>query len=315
MQNQNRSLFNSTILQTLHGDYQILCTIECNSYVSIHHALSLNTHEKVAIKFVSSEYEFYENSIQSCEIIRTISHPNIIKIHDYFILTNESSNDLLVIIMDDYSDIDMFYYLRDYGRLSEFEALSIMKQLSSSLLQISQQGINHRRLIPENILVRRDYYSNRECTQFQVAVTGFTSSSLINSQYCSIQTSNWINDGPYAAPELISTKRSSTLTDVYSLGIIFYKLLIGMTPREYNQTSFDFNEDPFEGEVWNTISPETKDLIKGMIDVNPNTRLTPEEIVNHSALSNINANEIEHQRSLFEFLDDIQIVELDYEMT
>ena len=106
MQNQNRSLFNSTILQTPHGDYQILCTIEFNSHVSIHHALSLNTHEKVVIKFASSEYEFYENLIQSCEIVGTISHPNIIKIHDYFILTNELSNDLFVVIMDDYSDIN-----------------------------------------------------------------------------------------------------------------------------------------------------------------------------------------------------------------
>lgn len=303
MTNQVRSLFHSNILETDNDSYQILCTIEFNQYVSVHHALSQNTHQKVVIKFISSSYPFYESSLKGCEILRTFSHPNVVQIHDSFRLTDESSKELFVIIMDHYPDIDLFYYLRDYGPLCENQARLVMKQLASALLHISTQGIVHRQIIPENILIQRENYSDQDLSQLQVALTGFTAASQI-TKAPSIQTCNSFEDDPYAAPELLTSQQSTILTDVYSLGIIFYQLFTCETPRGYVH-SLHLNRDPFEGEMWSTVSPEMKDLIKGMIDPNPNTRFTPEEIINHKALIHVNPNKFKHERLLSSFLDNI----------
>lgn len=277
-------------------------------FVSIHHALSIKTDKKVVIKFVSTKYELYEQTLKGCEIARSFSHPNIINICDYFIFQDEVFDDLLVIIMDEYPDIDLLYYLRDNGPLSEIEAISIMKQLASALLQISSQGVIHCELTLENILIRRESDSNRGGSQFHVAVTGFTAAHKRNRH------NSIVNNNIYTAPEFSSTQKTTILTDVYSLGIIFYQLLMGIYPGEHNQL-MNFNNDSNEDELFSNISLDMKDLIKGMIDVNPNTRLTPNAIFNHPALNDINSNKIENRRSLIEFLTDIPLSDLYYEMT
>ena len=196
--------------------------------------------------------------------------------------------------MEDYQDIDLFFYLQDNGPFAEIEAACIMKQLAGSLFHISGNGIVHRQLIPENILIRK-----KPDSPFSVAVTGFTAAGRIDSQYPSLQSCNSVSDDPYAAPELLRDRQSTVQTDVYSLGIVFYQLLAGITPRAYSQL---YGEGPFGGPIFSNVSQVMRELLQGMIHGDPTQRLSPQEIFEHKALS-ISAKA--YERPYFSLISDL----------
>ncbi|CAJ0767765.1 21326_t:CDS:2, partial [Entrophospora sp. SA101] len=97
----------------------------------------------------------------------------------------------------------------------------------------------------------------------------------------------------YAAPELISGKSpyDGKKTDIWSLGIILYSLLVGYLPFNFDgprkqflhkiiKAEFDFPKTSMEGERGRrgTISNEAKDLIKKILMSDPDKRFTLEEI-------------------------------------
>ncbi|CAJ0651865.1 17313_t:CDS:2 [Entrophospora sp. SA101] len=103
----------------------------------------------------------------------------------------------------------------------------------------------------------------------------------------------------YAAPELISGKSpyDGKKTDIWSLGIILYSLLVGYLPFNFDgprkqflhkiiKAEFDFPKTSMEGERGRrgTISNEAKDLIKKILMSDPDKRFTLEEISNHEWL-------------------------------
>lgn len=296
MQEQTRCLYPYPVLKSKNCDYRIIGTIDYNSFVSVNHALSLNTNNKFVIKFVSSKYPFYKSAQEGCKIAQSISHLNIVAIIDSFILPNDlnsSPEPLFVTIMKDYQDIDLFFYLQDNGPFAEIEAACIMKQLADSLFHISGNGIVHRQLIPENILIQK----NQDST-ISVAVTGFTAAGRIDSQYPSLQSCNSVSDDPYAAPELLRDRQSTVQTDVFSLGIVFYQLLTGITPSAYSQLH---ENGPFGGPIFSHVSEIMIELLQGMIHEDPNQRLSPEQIYKHPALFSVKA----YEQSIFSLIRDL----------
>ncbi|XP_060244031.1 ribosomal protein S6 kinase alpha-5 isoform X2 [Meriones unguiculatus] len=89
----------------------------------------------------------------------------------------------------------------------------------------------------------------------------------------------------YAAPELLTHNGYDESCDLWSLGVILYTMLSGQVPFQSNDRSLtctsaveimkkikkgDFS---FEGEAWKNVSQEAKDLIQGLLTVDPNKRL------------------------------------------
>ena len=89
----------------------------------------------------------------------------------------------------------------------------------------------------------------------------------------------------YVAPEVLKQSYDKAC-DVWSLGIILYIFLSGYPPFEGENSSEIFRnvlqqEVSFKDEIWNSISDEAKNLIKGMLDKNPKTRITAHECLEH----------------------------------
>uniref|UniRef100_A0A5F9DLD2 Ribosomal protein S6 kinase n=1 Tax=Oryctolagus cuniculus TaxID=9986 RepID=A0A5F9DLD2_RABIT len=89
----------------------------------------------------------------------------------------------------------------------------------------------------------------------------------------------------YAAPELLNHNGYDESCDLWSLGVILYTMLSGQVPFQSHDRSLtctsaveimkkikkgDFS---FEGEAWKNVSQEAKDLIQGLLTVDPNKRL------------------------------------------
>ena len=90
----------------------------------------------------------------------------------------------------------------------------------------------------------------------------------------------------YVAPEILNNEPYGKPVDMWSIGVITFILIGGYPPfdddnqrklfKKIKKADFDF--DP---EYWGNVSDEAKDLIKNLIRVNPNHRLTAEQALKH----------------------------------
>lgn len=144
------------------------------------------------------------------------------------------------------------------------EATKIIIQASFALRTLHQKGFVHRDVKPENIFF--DINGNVKLGDFGYAVFCKTS-----KEHCIVGTF------PYIAPELLN-KPSSPLTDIYSLGIVLYEMLIGKPPFEmdelkyFNSTQKDFQVEFCESSLPQDIPQKMRIAILKATSFSPSER-------------------------------------------
>src|SRR3990167_6877221 len=187
------------------------------AYARVRLVKHTDTGELLAIKTVRiREGSFQQEETQQieveCQIHRQLSHPNIIKLHDF---SKEGSS---VELLMEYADLgDCAKLLREKKRLSESEALRIVFQVGKGLDYLHQMGIIHRDIKLENVL----RLSNG---LFKICDFGWCSPPSDRSEERRVGTYE------YMAPEVVSQKNYSTKIDMWSLGVLAFELLHGTTP-------------------------------------------------------------------------------------
>ncbi|KAF4356185.1 hypothetical protein G4B88_015374 [Cannabis sativa] len=145
-----------------------------------------------------------------------------------------------------------------------------------------QHGVIHRDLKPENFLFK----DSSETSQLKAIDFG------LSVFFDSGQRFNEIVGSPYyMAPEVLRRNYGPEV-DVWSTGVILYILLCGVPPfwaeteegiaQAIIRGSIDFERDP-----WPKVSANAKDLLKCMLDPNPYSRLTVEEVLEHPWIQNM----------------------------
>jgi serine/threonine protein kinase len=95
----------------------------------------------------------------------------------------------------------------------------------------------------------------------------------------------------YAAPEVLDDDPEyDESCDMWSLGVILYTMLCGYAPfRVQGRSSSSLykavqSELRFPAREWDVIGPDAKDLVRHLLDVNPQRRLTPQAVLDHAWL-------------------------------
>jgi serine/threonine-protein kinase len=113
-------------------------------------------------------------------------------------------------------------YLKNHGPLPVDEVLSIGARLADILQYVHEQGIVHRDVKPENVIIGPD--GQITLMDFGIALRqasrGFTLSHLTHA----------VGTRGYMAPEQVRGERGDARTDVYALGVVLYELLTGVVP-------------------------------------------------------------------------------------
>ncbi|XP_002979325.2 calcium/calmodulin-dependent protein kinase type 1 [Selaginella moellendorffii] len=157
------------------------------------------------------------------------------------------------------------------GPLREEEVAEIVKELAETLKGVHSSGVVHRDLKLENVFTKlQDASTIRPVIgDFGVA----TDDAREMSQSCGTEK--------YMAPELIFVERYglsyTKAVDVWGLGVIAYELLKG-----YQRSNLEMHllrEGEFQWPA--NLSPEAKNLIMGMLDLDPRKRLTLDQVINH----------------------------------
>uniref|UniRef100_A0A3B4G7N8 BR serine/threonine kinase 1 n=1 Tax=Pundamilia nyererei TaxID=303518 RepID=A0A3B4G7N8_9CICH len=225
------------------------------------------TGQKVAIKIVNRE-KLSESVLMKVEreiaILKLIEHPHVLKLHDVY------ENNKYYLVLEHVSGGELFDYLVKKGRLTPKEARKFFRQIISALDFCHSHSI-HRDLKPENLLL--DEKNNIRIADFGMASLQVGDSLLETS--CSPH---------YACPEVIrGEKYDGRRADVWSCGVILFALLVGALPFDHDNLR-QLLEKVKSGvfHMPHFIPPDCQSLLKGMIEVNPEKRLTLEAIQKHS---------------------------------
>ncbi|XP_062875132.1 serine/threonine-protein kinase BRSK1 [Trichomycterus rosablanca] len=227
------------------------------------------TGQKVAIKIVNRE-KLSESVLMKVEreiaILKLIEHPHVLKLHDVY-----ENNKYLYLVLEHVSGGELFDYLVKKGRLTPKEARKFFRQIISALDFCHSHSICHRDLKPENLLLD-------EKNNIRVADFGMASLQVGDSL---LETS--CGSPHYACPEVIrGEKYDGRRADVWSCGVILFALLVGALPFDHDNLR-QLLEKVKSGvfHMPHFIPPDCQALLRGMIEVNSEKRLTLEAIQKH----------------------------------
>jgi len=214
---------------------------------------------------------------------RKLNHKNIIKVYKLFI---DYFTKKAYIVMELAECGEMLETITDLGHYSEAVASGIFKQILAGVNYLHMNGVCHRDLKPNNILVSRDGKI--------VKITDFNVSKFSENKsktYTALSTGNykmWTHTGTLAftAPEVFIDSQYTEAVDMWSAGVVLYTMLCGYQPfqgedieeltEQIQAGQYEFHSDP-----WDNISQQAKDLIKCLMDVNPKTRYSPFQALIH----------------------------------
>lgn len=180
--------------------------------------------EAVAVKVLRPEFAedpaMVARFLQERSILTGLSHENVVQVRD---LVAEGTT--LAIVMDLVDGPDLRTQLLARGTLPPGEAAAITSGVLRGLAAVHSAGVVHRDVKPENVLLDMATHPGYSVPR----VTDFGISKLINQKSAARRTSV-IGTPEYMAPELIDDIEPTASSDLYSVGIMLYELLTGVTP-------------------------------------------------------------------------------------
>ena len=261
------------------GDYQVIRTIGSGSTGKVKLAVNLNNGLKVAVKIISRKYiqEPGKNSketpasrrrriLREAAILNLASHPNIVRLHDLYV-----TDEYYCMVFEYVDGGQMLDYIISRGKLAEPAARRFFSQLISAVAYCHANGIVHRDLKIENVLI--DGRGDVKLVDF--GLSNFYDPDAKLKTFCGSLY--------FAAPELLKgITYTGPEVDVWSLGIILYVLVAGKVP--FDDKSLSALHEKIKSGRFTVplhLSPECQNLVKVMIEVDPEKRATLGEIMTH----------------------------------
>mmetsp|Transcript_47483 Transcript_47483/g.113962 ORF Transcript_47483/g.113962 Transcript_47483/m.113962 type:complete len:546 (-) Transcript_47483:199-1836(-) len=203
------------------------------------------------------------------EIFLCMDHPHITRLYDVY-----ESEENLHLVMECMEGGELFDRVMEQKRFSERDAADAIWQMLLALNYIHSHGIVHRDLKLENFL-----YESKESNHLKLIDFGFSKVWDPNiKMHMSCGTLS------YVAPEVLS-KSYTSQCDLWSLGVVAFILLVGYMPfsgSEEKQTK-DIQEGQFKmkPDRWALVSPEAREFVTSLLQVNPEKRLTAQTALEH----------------------------------
>jgi serine/threonine protein kinase len=223
----------------------------------------------VAIKSISKEYLTDEQSkhkvMQEFSILKQLRHPSVIRFYETF----ESTKHILF-VMELCAGGDLLNYVRKRKRLKENMAKSIFKHLIEGLEHCHSRSILHRDIKLDNVLLNG---------VGDIKICDFGVSKIVKK--C-VRMTEQCGTPAYIAPEILRDKGYEGFgVDIWSAGVALFAMLYGTVPFKANNMK-ELHKMIMKGKynLKEDISIEARDLLRRMLEVDPNKRISIDEIYN-----------------------------------
>lgn len=254
------------------GRYELIEEIGRGAMSVVYLAKDPEIGRSLAIKLLKhdlvEEEEYRALFLREARAAGGLSHPGIVTIYDVGIWQNRP-----YIAMELLEGMHLDDYIERHGTLSVSEALELAQQLTHALQYAHNKGVVHRDIKPENILVL-DEGKRFKITDFGIA--------RVEHQFMEGESeeeqAKVMGTPAYMSPEQISGNDTNFKTDIYSLGVILYKVTKGELPFQaanygaMMQAVLQQNPEPLnayseQGFIWQSI-------IFRLLQKNPDLRYT-----------------------------------------
>lgn len=260
------------------------------SFAEVRIGYDKSSGQQVAIKVMKKNKRDTElmRSVE-CEmnfISKNIDHDNIVATYDVF-----DTRDNLFIVME-YMPGGMLYdILATEGYFSEKNAAAVMRDLLEAVQCLHVNDIVHRDIKPENVLALNKSWPLR----VKLADFGLADFVLENS-FGEKSTCGMYGTPFFVAPEVIRAETYTPAVDIWSLGVLAYNMLSGKLPFDGNNIKevlrrVRAGRYTFPDSEWTDISPEAKEFISGLLELDPKSRMTAAHALKHSWLTSTSISE------------------------
>lgn len=262
----------------------------------------VNTGEEAAIKRVLQDKRFKNRELQ---IMRLVRHPNIVDLKAFFYSSGDRHDEIYLNLVLEYIPETVYRASRHYTKYKSVMPMIEIKlyiyQLLRSLIYIHSQGICHRDIKPQNLLLNPATGILKLCDfgSAKILVPGEPNVSYICSRY-------------YRAPELIfGATNYTTKIDIWSTGCVMAELMIGqplfpgdsgidqlveiikilgtpskeqiktMNPNYMEHKFPQIKPHPFSRVFRKNTPTDVIDLIESILRYTPTSRLSAVEALSH----------------------------------
>ncbi|KAF5279087.1 hypothetical protein FQA39_LY05765 [Lamprigera yunnana] len=256
--------------------YEVLEEIGKGRYGVVYNILNKNTCSTFAAKFVRCRTAKDRKKIQDeIDIMNMLRHPKLVQL----LAAYENSREM-ILVTEYISGGELFErVVADDFTLTERDCILFMRQICEAVAYMHQQSIVHLDLKPENIMC----YTR---TSHEIKLIDFGLAQKLDPK---ILVRVLFGTAEFVSPEIINYEPIGTKSDMWSIGIISYVLLSGLSPfmgdndaetfANITRADYDFNDEAFD-----TISQSARDFIGALLLKQKDNRLSAEECLKHKWL-------------------------------
>ena len=250
-------------------------------FCSVYKVLYKYTNKYYALKIIDKNLVGTEEQIKNLsnelKIMTQLNHPNLLKIISYF-----EDNENIYIILPLASNGQWYNIIHKNKKQTKEEIIKkYLYQTIEAIEYLHKNNIIHRDIKPENILI--DDNDNAILSDFGIA--NFVKEGEKRETYCGTDE--------YLAPEIIRGEGYNEKVDIWAFGILIYECISGKTPF----TKIDFikkndnkNDNFIKIKFDCYFDVYSQNLIGKILRINPNHRLSIQEIKNHIFFKNKDLN-------------------------
>ncbi|XP_061729317.1 uncharacterized protein LOC133534239 [Cydia pomonella] len=228
------------------------------------------SHYLVALKVLCKSQILKTNIEQQVQrevdIQSRLRHPNILRMFHHF-----QDEKLIYLVLEYAKHGTLFVLLMQRGRFDEKTAAIYIRDLTKALIYCHAKNVIHRDIKPENILIGCN--GEPKIADFRWSVQSASSRRMT---FCGTME--------YLSPEMVEAKPYSYKIDIWSLGVLCYELLVGISPFDDEHRSTEQTLEKIKYgiiEYPEYVSEKAKDLMGKLLVVNPDKRLPLASMLQH----------------------------------
>lgn len=235
---------------------------------------------RAAVKVVQDLYQTDECAREQAALSlveQRGGHVNIVSYHGSY-----RQDDVHYLVTEYLPGRSLFEFIQLHHHVDVHTALQLTAQLASALAFLKQCDLVHRDVKPENIIILEPSTADES---LRLKLIDFGSAGHVAKH----ATSETMLSGTrcYWPPEVLERGETSSAMDMWALGCVLYILIAGRHPFDVMGSSTEqqivqriqTDAVSFLCPIWRDVSPEIKQLIRGLLEKDPKRRLRAEDVL------------------------------------